>query len=58
MLTRGVISDNDKMLEQVVRASKHAVSIIIVGLGKDNKAKFKKLEFLDGEEDEEGNLTL
>jgi hypothetical protein len=52
ILTRGVVADIDRTLEQVVRASNYPMSVIIVGLGKNNKAKFRDLEFLDGEEDD------
>ena len=41
-----------------MRATDFPLSIIIVGLGKNNKAKFKNLEALDGEEDEDGKSKL
>jgi len=58
IITRGAISDGDKVLEQVVRATNHAMSIIIVAVGKENAGKFETLEFLDGEADEEGNIKI
>ena len=45
-------------MEQIVRGSKQAFSIIIVGVGKDRGDKFKNLEFLDGVEDETGDSKL
>ena len=46
------------MLDQVVRATNYPISILMIGVGKDKGDKFKKLEFLDGEEDEDGNIPL
>ena len=47
-----MISDQDAVAEQIVRASKLPVSIVFVGVGKVVAGKFKKLEFLDGEDGE------
>ena len=60
IITRGQLADNDKVIEQIVRATEHAISIIIVGVGRDNKKKFKDLEVLDGEEiiDENGKAQI
>ena len=58
ILTRGHVHDIQQTLTQVVRASNYPISIIIVGVGKNNKAKFKNLEFLDGVEDEDGKSSL
>ena len=31
---------------------------MLIGVGKDSGSKFKKMEFLDGTEDENGNVSL
>lgn len=58
IITRGVIADHERTLEEIVRATRLPVSIIFVGVGKDRGSKFKKLEFLDGEENEDGTIEL
>lgn len=53
IFTRGMISDLQDVTDQIVRASHQPVSLIIVGLGKNNDGKFDKLKNLDGEDTEE-----
>lgn len=53
VFTRGVISDIQDVTDEIVRASHYPLSIIIVGVGKNNDTKFDKLRNLDGEDTEE-----
>ena len=58
IISRGIISDIFTVSEEIVKGSYHPLSIIIVGVGKDQGEKFDKMAFLDGETDEKGNLKL
>ena len=56
IITRGVIADEAKVLEQIVRASHYPLSIIIVGVGQTRGKKFNLLEYIDGEKNEDGGV--
>jgi hypothetical protein len=46
IITDGVISDINKTIEAIIDASDHPLSIIIIGVGKEN---FEKMNVLDGD---------
>jgi len=47
IITDGIISDMEKTKEAIIEASEYPISIIIIGVGKDN---FENMEELDGDD--------